>query len=159
MSRPHIPVELRFWQKVDKSTGGCWLWTRAIDPSTGYGRVHVGGTSGYAHRVAYELTNGPIPAGMMVDHKCRNRGCVNPDHLRIATNKQNAENLATVVSSKSGVRGVTFYKPRGTWVAKVRHNGRMYYAGYHKTIDAAEAAVIQLRNRLFTHNDLDRMAS
>lgn len=151
-------LEERFWPKVQK-TQGCWNWTAATDQSTGYGRIQIDGTAGYAHRAAYELANGPIPAGMMVDHRCRNRGCVNPDHLRLATNKQNAENLAVVADTRSGVRGVTWFKPRGTWAAKVRHNGHLYYAGYHKTIAEAEAAVIALRNKLFTHNDLDRNAA
>lgn len=69
----------RFWEKVDKS-GECWLWT-AYTTKKGYGQTHIGGKTKYAHRVAYELSVGPIPDGKELDHLCRNRACVNPDHL------------------------------------------------------------------------------
>lgn len=93
----------------------------------------------------------------MVDHTCHNRSCVNPDHLRVVTNKQNAENLRGANrASKSGVRGVWFAPTRGKWVVQVRHNGRRYSGGSHLTLEAAEQSAIALRNRLFTHNDADR---
>lgn len=74
----------RFWAKVDKS-GECWEWT-GLRYQTGYGRTcfHGKGNS-YAHRVAYELTNGPIPAGMCVMHTCDNPPCTRPDHLKLGT--------------------------------------------------------------------------
>lgn len=58
----------------------CWDWT---GPKTrkGYGRIQVGGVHRQAHAVAYEATRGPIPAGFVLDHLCRNRGCIRPDHL------------------------------------------------------------------------------
>jgi len=69
----------RFWQKVNK-TSTCWLWTGFIHPS-GYGRVMLTGAVRQAHRVAYEFVRGPIPEGLVLDHLCRVRNCVNPDHL------------------------------------------------------------------------------
>jgi hypothetical protein len=150
--------EDRFWAKIEK-TEGCWLWTACTDAISGYGRVTINKTTRYAHRVAYEIENGPIPTGMTIDHRCRTRSCVNPGHLRLATNKQNAENVATDTQSKSGIRGVVWYAPRRRWAAKAKHNGHTYYAGYHRTIAEAAAAVIALRNELFTHNDADRMAN
>ncbi len=72
-------VEARFWSKVDRGPG-CWEWTAS--KSTGYGRFTIRkGTIPVAHRVAWELLRGPIPSGMQLDHLCRNRACVNPDHL------------------------------------------------------------------------------
>lgn len=85
--------EERFWSKVNK-TDTCWLWTAQITPD-GYGRFQVGsrkdGTSrgALAHRVAYELVVGPIPAGLQLDHLCRVRNCVRPDHLEPVTQEEN----------------------------------------------------------------------
>lgn len=73
--------EARFWAKVNK-TADCWLWTAATDPY-GYGRfTGMGGTLRCAHRVSFELSGQSIPNGMVIDHVCRNRSCVNPLHLR-----------------------------------------------------------------------------
>lgn len=71
---------------------GCWEWTGALGSENGYGRFWVGGVDGtatYAHRFAYERMVGPIPAGFVIDHLCRNRVCVNPSHLRACTQKEN----------------------------------------------------------------------
>ncbi len=81
------PTDRRFWAKVEK-TEGCWLWTGALD-SDGYGNVNRSKKSVGAHRYAYELLVGPIPAGMVLDHICRNRRCVNPAHLDPVTNREN----------------------------------------------------------------------
>lgn len=67
---------------------GCWLWNGGT--TRGYGRYwDKGGTPG-AHRVVYELLVGPIPKGLHLDHKCRMPSCVNPDHLRPVTPRENA---------------------------------------------------------------------
>lgn len=63
---------------------GCWIWTGHIAP-TGYGRYGLL----YAHRLSVELARGPIPDGMHVDHLCRVRACVNPDHLEVVTQQEN----------------------------------------------------------------------
>lgn len=71
---------------------GCWIWTGA-QQSRGYGRYsrRRGGVFvfGMAHRVVYETLVGPIPEGMVLDHRCRNTTCVNPDHMRICTQGDN----------------------------------------------------------------------
>lgn len=77
----------RFWSHVDKS-GECWLW-RAATHRGGYGRFHIAGGERLAHRASYEITHGAIPAGMVIDHVCRNRACVNPSHLRVVTARTN----------------------------------------------------------------------
>ena len=68
---------------------GCWLCV-ASDSGNGYSKISVRGRLQYAHRVSWELHRGPIPSGMMIDHVCRTRCCVNPDHLRVVTPRQNA---------------------------------------------------------------------
>lgn len=71
----------------------CWAWTGSHDPN-GYGKIDVPlganrRTMANAHRVAFEIYIGPIPAGFEVDHLCRNRGCVNPDHLEAVPKRVN----------------------------------------------------------------------
>lgn len=81
-------VEQRFWMKVERSESGCWLWTASKD-SCGYGTFKAGSRTVGAHRFSYELANGPIPAGLTVDHMCYVRNCVNPTHLRLLTAAEN----------------------------------------------------------------------
>jgi hypothetical protein len=79
--------EARFWSYVEK-TEDCWLWVGAIG-SSGYGRLKVAGRDVGAHRFAFELLVGPIPEGLTIDHLCRNRPCVKPDHLEPVTLAEN----------------------------------------------------------------------
>ena len=122
------------------------------------GVAHQGGPgpSVAAHRFAYEALVGPIPAGLQLDHLCRVKNCVNPAHLRPVTNKQNHENALVRRDNTSGVRGVSLNRHTGKWWAYADHHGKRHSAGLFADKADAEAAVIALRNRLFTHNDADR---
>ena len=96
---PMRPIAERFWKKV-RVDGECWIWT-AGRYWTGYGRIGRGGKGApdiAAHRVAWEMLRGPIPDGLVLDHYRLNPGplsgtcskaCVNPDHLRVTTLKEN----------------------------------------------------------------------
>lgn len=150
-----MSVEERFWAKVDKS-GECWIWV-ASKGRDGYGRLKVANRMWSAHRLSYEMTVGPIPEGLEIDHKCHNHSCVNPAHLSPVSGKQNAENRRGAQrNSKSGVRGVSPYF--GRWAAQVGHENRIIRVGTFSTIEEAEAAVIAKRNELFTNNLLDQPA-
>lgn len=97
---PPTPEE-KFWSRVEKSDG-CWLWT---------GPLHSGGKTGYgwtgkklAHRQAYEYAVGPIPDGLQLDHLCRVRLCVRPEHLEPVTQKENIRrgDAPSTVAARTG---------------------------------------------------------
>jgi HNH endonuclease len=83
-------LPLRFWRRVSIAATGCWLWVRPMPD--GYGRLRYGGKGskfGVAHRFSYEALVGSIPLGLQLDHLCRVRNCVNPDHLEPVTSREN----------------------------------------------------------------------
>ncbi len=80
----------RFWAKVDKAESGCWNWTASLR-NGGYGQFRVGDVVNLAHRFYYEHVRGPVPVGLELDHLCRNRTCVNPDHLEPVTHTENMQ--------------------------------------------------------------------
>lgn len=148
-------TRVNFWNRVwlfPYNGKGCWIWIGPVH-SQGYGThgKHL------AHRKAYEELVGPIPPGMDLDHRCFERLCVNPKHLRVASRKQNMENHQGARSdSKSGVRGV-YWEPRASaWRAQVKHGTKKIHVGYFKSLEEADQAVTEKRNELFTLNDYDR---
>ena len=95
-SRSRTPIDTKWllshnwWKDVDVRTPQeCWEWQKST-ASHGYGQTWDGNTVLLAHRVAWTLAVGPIPYRMTIDHKCRNRKCCNPNHLRLLTNLDNA---------------------------------------------------------------------
>lgn len=94
---------LRFWARVNKSES-CWTWS-GCKMWGGYGRVGISQRVAGAHRVAYILSRGAIPAKLQIDHLCKKRDCVNPWHLEIVTHSENIlRGMApTIVARRTGV--------------------------------------------------------
>ncbi len=154
---PQAKLEARFWAKVEKGAG-CWEWTGS--KCKGHGHLGVEGRTVYAHRFSYELLVGPIPEGLVIDHMCHNKACVNPGHLRAVTTKQNNEHRSGPnPNNKSGVHGVHWRPDNKKWQVTIQAGPRRHHVGYFEDLAEAGAAAAAKRNELFTHNDNDRRAA
>lgn len=89
-SRHGIPAHERVLSRVSQDANGCWIWPGTKTPD-GYGLIGIERirTNKLTHRVVYEALVGTIPVGLVIDHLCRNRACVNPDHMEPVTNQEN----------------------------------------------------------------------
>jgi hypothetical protein len=105
--RRRIPIAERFEQQAHPEPNtGCWLWGGTCNRS-GYGQIGAGGAGGpkiAAHRFAYGRWRGPIPRGLVIDHLCRVRCCVNPDQLEAVSHRENCMRgmAPSVVVARSG---------------------------------------------------------
>ncbi len=79
----------QFESQYEEQSNGCWLWTGPTNGAAGYGQMKVFGGIAPAHRVAYELYVGAIPEGLVIDHLCHTRLCVNYEHLEPVTFQEN----------------------------------------------------------------------
>lgn len=122
----------------------CWIWQLG-KTSSGYARLKRDGRQLCAHRVVFEAMHGPLPTGAEVDHICRVRECVNPEHLRLATHAQNQQNLTPRVGASSLYRGVCWNQRRQKWLAYGKVAGRARYLGQFDDEDEAGIAAEQFR--------------
>lgn len=108
---------------VDKDERGCWIWTAYVHPS-GYGRFSWEGAKQYAHRVVFTELRGPIPDGQDLDHLCRVRSCVNPDHLEAVTRSENVRRgvgwhkIANINAVKDACKNGHPYDESNTYTTK-----------------------------------------
>lgn len=121
-----LPIHARLFAVAD----GCWQWLGSIDKD-GYGRY----SGRMAHRAMWEERRGPIPSGHQLDHRCRNRACVNPEHLEPVTRAVNMARGATAnkTACKSGHQfnpENTYRRPSGHRDCKecIRQRARRYKA-------------------------------
>ena len=140
--------EVSFWERVDKSDpNGCWLWTGSV--VQGYGRTNRsakfwvrGVSTGLAHRQAWMYLVGEIPEGTELDHLCRVRHCVNPDHLEAVPHAENVKRAAEANRKTHCPRGheyneVNAYKKR--WKNKDGSAGETWCCRVCKRDKKAEA--------------------
>lgn len=122
----------RFWKRINK-TNTCWLWMGSHTVA-GYGIVMRKGRIIYAHRVSYEMVNGPIPKGLEIDHMCNTPVCVNPAHLRAVTHRENImrSNPGGFNAAKKHCPKGHEYSPENTYVYKGRRNCRACHRTYLK---------------------------
>lgn len=134
------PKQLRnFWRKVDKSAAnGCWVWSGSRDGG-GYGMVRIGGRLLKTHRLVLQLRGLVIPDGMVVDHRCHNTSCLNPDHLSVVTQRQNVQNKKARGSGRytSKYPGVSWFPRDQNWVVKAWTGNKYRHIGYFETEAAA----------------------
>jgi hypothetical protein len=119
-------LEERFREKfVIDASSGCWLWTGATDRG-GYGQFAVfAGNASIAHRVSYRIYRGEIPEGLQLDHLCRVRHCVNPDHLEPVTHRENMRRGVHACSLKTHCpRGHAYDEENTYWIQGRRRQCR-----------------------------------
>lgn len=142
--RKALPPEVRFWRQVDAKSGGtCWMWMGGLTHD-GYGRFRSGPTGAPmtgAHRFAYEQLVGPIPEGLVIDHVCRTRACVNPGHMEVVTPGENTlrgESIQAKNARKTHcIRGHEF-TPENTIVRSRGRGCRACFQLYPSRVRAAE---------------------
>ena len=123
--------KLDFESKYTVKESGCWEWNGKLN--NGYGRIRFKQKSTAAHRVSYEIYKGQIPDNYCIDHLCRNKKCVNPEHLEAVTQLENT------------LRGRTHNKEQGwnnpgTPIRSFRISDELWYEA--RNITAAEGTTI-----------------
>lgn len=146
-----ISLRKRFLSKVKNNTPDeCWVWSGCIN-SAGYGLIYEGDGSHkilLAHRVSYELFIGPIPDKMQLDHKCHNRPCVNPYHLRPCTHSENCRNSTRPTNGNTQMKGIHWDKEQKKWRACIHVNDKTIHLGRFLTQELAHAAYCHAARKL-----------
>lgn len=148
-----LPDKLSLREKFDLNytkTDTCWNWIGSTS-GTGYGQLRHRRVSHSAHRLAYVFFVGNIPCGMVIDHICHNKSCINPSHLRCVTQAQNMQNQK--INKGNKLRGVGFDKFRNKWRAYLKTNGKTISKRF-ETQDEANKFIINLRRLKFPYSTI-----
>lgn len=95
--RPDWYFEYKLLRSVEVDDDGCWIWQGRV-ADNGYGYSSAWSKTWLAHRLAYTLMVGPIPEGLTIDHLCRVRTCINPQHLEAVTLAENIRRAGAAVT-------------------------------------------------------------
>ncbi len=100
---------------IGSNPNDCWEWQGSKNKKTGYGKKTVNGASVLAHRWVYEQFLGPIPEGLVINHKCGNRSCVNPHHLEVVDQAGNCRHGAGCKLTAEQVAEIKATKDSRKW--------------------------------------------
>lgn len=100
---------------IGSHPGSCWEWQGSVSKATGYGKKQYFSKTVLAHRWVYEMLLGPIPDGLVINHKCRNRKCVNPHHLEVVDQAGNCRDGAGAKLSAEQVEEIKRAKQTKKW--------------------------------------------
>lgn len=156
MAKPILTPEERFMAKVEpEPMSGCWLWTACCN-ERGYGMYYLPSSGSLekigAHRAAWLLFRGPIPAGLHVLHSCDVRSCVNPDHLRTGTQQDNLSDMAAKqrgTTRPGALYGVHVHPDKGRarrFAARVKIHTVSHYLGHFATAEEAHQAALLFKS-------------
>ena len=133
-----IPIETRLLNKISpEPNSGCWLWLGAVTEN-GYGSIRFKKKITPAHRVSYTLFKGEIPAGFELDHLCRVRCCINPDHLEPVLHKVNVHRGKSAKLTENDVRFIRRAYSRGQSQTKLANRFRV--------VPSAISSIIRRKN-------------
>ncbi len=108
LTAAQVQTARRFWARTVQKGTGCWEWQAALGPG-GYGQLCArafGGRLWQAHRLAWVITRGTIPDGLVIAHLCDNRRCVNPSHLQPMTRAENSQDMVHKNRHRAALYGI-----------------------------------------------------
>lgn len=137
----------RFWKKINVQPNGCWQWTAGCTKD-GYGRYSSAGETLRAHRVSYMTLRGSIAEGLLLDHLCRNRACVNPVHLEPVTNQENVRRGEHPNGSKTHCLKGHEFTPDNTYLYRGHRRcvlcRRSFDRDYKKELQSLKPRIVEL---------------